>query len=185
LVNRENPRRSLVIGTAKDAGLLVYDMSGQLVQALLPPNAPHVSPADPATPAGINLDPDKPCPDSQSLETFGRFNNVDIAYGVRLGSRPGRVDVAVVSDRGRDRVRFYKIDPAGPDGPLVDITAANVPRVFPIRYEQPSALQPSGAVEGWRDNAIRRACVRPGEPDPLCRIRAADQGNSGIGHSRR
>lgn len=43
-VNPDNQRRSLVIGTAKDAGLLVYDMSGQLVQALLPPNAPHVSP---------------------------------------------------------------------------------------------------------------------------------------------
>jgi hypothetical protein len=47
-VNRINPRRSLVIGTAKDAGLLVHDMEGRLVQALLPPNAPHVSPADPA-----------------------------------------------------------------------------------------------------------------------------------------
>ena len=95
-VDRDNPRRSLVIGTAKDAGLLVYDMSGRLVQALLPPNAPHVSPADPATPAGINLNPDKPCADSDSQETFGRFNNVDIAYGVRLGARSGRVDVAVV-----------------------------------------------------------------------------------------
>jgi 3-phytase len=153
-VNRDNPRHSLVVGTAKDAGLLVYDMSGQLVQAMLPPNAPHVSPADPPTPAGINLDPDKPCADSDSQQTFGRFNNVDIAYGVRLESRSGRVDVAVVSDRGCDRIRFYKIDPTDPDGPLVDITAPNVPRVFPTRYEQPSVLQPSGAVEGWRDNPV-------------------------------
>ena len=97
---------------------------------------------------------DKPYSDSASLDTFGRFNNVDIAYDVRLGSRFGRVDVAVVSDRGCDRVRFYNIDPADPDGPLVDITAPNVPRVFPIRYEQPSMLQPSGAVEGWRDNPV-------------------------------
>ena len=89
-------------------------------------------------------------------ETFGRFNNVDIAYGVRLGSHPHPAarDVAVVSDRGCDRVRFYKIDPTDPDGPLVDVTAPNVPRVFPFRYEQPSALQPSGAVEGWRDNPV-------------------------------
>ena len=62
--------------------------------------------------------------------------------------------MAVVSDRGCDRVRFYKIDPTDPDGPLVDITAPNVPRVFPTRYEQPSTLQPSGAVEGWRDNPV-------------------------------
>ena len=70
--------------------------------------------------------------DSQSGETFGRFNNVDILYGVRLGPSPHspRVDVAVVSDRGCDRVRFYKIDLTGPGGPLLDITAAGVPRVF-------------------------------------------------------
>ena len=127
-LNRGNPRRSLVIGTAKDAGLLVYDMSGRLVQAMLPPNAPQVLPADPATPAGINLAPDNPCVDSDSLETFGRFNTVDIAYDVRLGRGPraARVDVAVVSDRGCDRVRFYRIDLGDPDGPLVDITAAGV-----------------------------------------------------------
>ena len=32
-VNPRNRQRSLVIGTAKDAGILVYDMSGQLIQA--------------------------------------------------------------------------------------------------------------------------------------------------------
>ena len=81
---------------------------------------------------------------------------MDIAYDVRLGTHPraARADVAVVSDRGCDRVRFYRIDPTDPDGPLVDITAPDVPRVFPTRYEQPSPLQPSGAVEGWRDNPV-------------------------------
>lgn len=87
-LNRSNPRRSLVIGTAKDAGLLVYDMSGHLLQAMLPPNAPQVLPADPATPAGINLSPDNPCIDSDSLETFGRFNNVDIATTWRRARIP-------------------------------------------------------------------------------------------------
>ena len=155
-VSRANPRRSLVIGTAKDAGLLVYDMSGRLVQGLLPPNAPHISPLDPPTPAGTNAGPDRPCVDSASGETFGRFNNVDIAYGVRLGVHPRaeRVDVAVVSDRGCDRVRFYKIDPSDPGGPLVDITSPNVPRVFPTRVEQPWDLQPSGIVAGRRDNPV-------------------------------
>jgi 3-phytase len=155
-VNHDNPKRSLVIGTAKDAGLLVYDLSGGLKQAILPPNAPQVLPGDPDTPAGVNLSPDHPCVDSQSGETFGRFNNVDVLYDVRLGqgAHGPRVDVVVVSDRGCDRVRFYKIDPSGPGGPLVDITAAGVPRVFPGRYEQPSPLQPSGAVEGWRDNPV-------------------------------
>jgi 3-phytase len=155
-VNRRNPRRSLVIGTAKDAGLLVYDLSGTLVQAIRPVYAPRVLPEDPPTPAGVNPAPDRPCPDSTSGETFGRFNNVDIAYAVRLGRHPHSpsADVAVVSDRGCDRVRFFAIDPSRAGGPLFDITALDVPRVFPRRYEQPSPLQPSGAVEGWRDNPV-------------------------------
>jgi 3-phytase len=155
-INRRDHKQSLVIGTAKDAGILVYDLSGQLVQAMFPPNAPQVLAADPPTPAGLNPGPGTPCLDSVSGETFGRYNNVDVAYDVRLGTRPGspRVDVAIVSDRGCDRVRFFKIDPGDPAGPLVDITSPNVPRVFPRRYEQPSVLQPSGAVEGWVDNPV-------------------------------
>jgi 3-phytase len=155
-LNRRNHEQSLIIGTAKDAGLLVYDLSGRLVQAMFPPNAPQVTAADPATTAGLNPGPGMPCADSVSGETFGRYNNVDIAYDVRLGKSPKapRADVAIVSDRGCDRVRFFKIDLDDPDGPLVDITSPNVPRVFPRRYEQPSELQPSGAAEGWIDNPV-------------------------------
>jgi 3-phytase len=155
-VNRHDYGRSLVIGTAKDAGLLVFDLSGRLVQALLPPNAPQVLDSDPPTPAGVNTAPGHPCAESESGETFGRYNNVDIAYGVKLGPFPRarRVDVAVVSDRGCDRVRFFAIDPSHPHGPLVDITSPDVPRVFPRRFDQPSALQPSGAEEGWADNPL-------------------------------
>ena len=155
-INRGDPRRSLVIGTAKDAGLIVYDLSGHIVQAILPPNAPQVLPADPATPAGVNLAIDNPCIDSHNGETFGRYNNVDIAYNVRLGRHPRapRVDVAVVSDRGCDRLRFFHIDPSNPAGPLVDVTSPDAPRVFVDRYDQPSSLQPSGGGEGWRDNPV-------------------------------
>jgi 3-phytase len=155
-VNRHDYRRSLVIGTAKDAGLLAYDLSGRLVQAIFPPNAPQVLEIDPPTPAGTNTAADTPCAESESGETFGRYNNVDIAYDVQLGnfSSARRVDVAVVSDRGCDRVRFFAIDPSNPNGPLVDITSPDVPRVFPRRYDQPSAVQPSGDGEGWADNPL-------------------------------
>jgi 3-phytase len=144
-----------VIGTAKDAGLLVYDLSGRMVQALLPPNAPAVTADDPATPAGLNPSA-SPCAESLSGDTFGRYNNVDIAYHVRLGTTDDApvADVAVVSDRGCDRVRFFRIDPFSAAAPLVDVTAASVPRVFPCRYDQPSPVQPSGAIEGWADNPI-------------------------------
>ena len=71
-INRRNHKQSLIIGTAKDAGLLVYDLSGRLVQAMFPPNAPQVTAVDPATPAGLNPGPGMPCVDSVSGETFGR-----------------------------------------------------------------------------------------------------------------
>jgi 3-phytase len=76
-VNRRDRSRSVVLGTAKNAGLQVFDLRGRLVQTVAAPPAP--------TPE------DEP----------GRFNNVDIVTGFRLGGRT--VDLAVVSDRGRAR----------------------------------------------------------------------------------
>ncbi|MBN1172174.1 MAG: phytase [Micromonosporaceae bacterium] len=98
---------SLVIGTAKNAGLRVYDLRGREVQTI--PTLPTPGPNDAAS----------------------RFNNVDLVSGFWLGSR--RVDLAVVTDRGRDRLRVYRIDPraaARNSAPLVDVTVPDVPPVF-------------------------------------------------------
>lgn len=106
-VHRTRPEGSLVIGTAKNAGLRVYDLRGHQLQAIAAPAAPG--------------------PDDEA----GRFNNVDLVTGFRLGG--SRVDLAVVTDRGRDRLRVYRIDPdsaARGAAPLVDVTAADAPPVF-------------------------------------------------------
>ncbi|ADB32902.1 3-phytase [Kribbella flavida DSM 17836] len=102
--NKLQPAKSLVITTAKEGGLKVYNLSGAQVQALPVPPAP-----------------------APGLET-GRFNNVDLLSGVRFAD--GLADVAVVSDRGRDRIRTYRINPNNATSPLTDVTAASVPRVF-------------------------------------------------------
>jgi 3-phytase len=102
-VNARRPRNSLVLATAKTGGLRVYDLAGREVQAIGTPVPPR--PGDAA----------------------GRFNNVDLLGGIRLGGR--RVDLAAVTDRGRDRLRFYRIDPAR-RVPLVDVTAPAVPYAF-------------------------------------------------------
>jgi 3-phytase len=94
-VHPRDRARSLVIGTAKNGGLRVYDLAGREVQAI-------------ATPPG------------------GRFNNVDVVTGFRLGKR--RIDLAVVTDRGRDQLRFYRIDPA--TSRLEDVTVADPPLLF-------------------------------------------------------
>lgn len=101
-VDRRHPERSRVIGTVKNAGLQVYDLSGNLVQSVPAPTAPSAD--------------DEP----------GRFNNVDIVRDFRLGGRT--VDLAVTSDRGRDQIRNYVIDSR--DGRLTDVTADTVPFAF-------------------------------------------------------
>ena len=99
---------SIVIATAKEGGLRVYDLDGAELQSL---------PADPAPRAdGV----------------AGRYNNVDIAYGLDLEAGAGPVDVAVVSDRYNDQLRFFAIDPAGAQAqiPVREITAAEQPFLF-------------------------------------------------------
>lgn len=107
-VNRHDKARSIVIGTAKNAGLNVYDLKGRIVQTLPAPAAPGA--------------------DDES----GRFNNVDIVHGFRLGNRT--VDLAVTSDRGRDQLRSYVIDSR--TGRLTDVTSPKIPWAFSTSQAQ-------------------------------------------------
>ncbi|GLZ36887.1 phytase [Actinokineospora sp. NBRC 105648] len=100
-VNPDDPGRSVVVGTLKNGGLAVFDLRGRQVQHIDTPPAPT--------------------PDAEP----GRFNNVDIVQGARIGGRT--LDLAVVSDRGRDRIRVFAIDRRGH---LTDVTTATPPRAF-------------------------------------------------------
>ncbi|WP_199328452.1 phytase [Anabaena azotica] len=106
-VHPSSTAKSLVVGTLKDAGLAVYNLQGVQVQAIAAPPAPTPN--------------DRP----------GRFNNVDLVYGFVLNGK--KVDLAVVSDRGSDKLRIYRINPqaASSDQPaLTDVTDANAPFIF-------------------------------------------------------
>ncbi len=105
-VHSRTQRDSLVIVTAKEGGLRVYDLNARQVQSL------------PATPA------------PRADGVAGRYNNVDIARGLMVAGK--RRDVAVVSDRYNDQLRFFVIDPAGAAAriPLREVTAPNLPFVF-------------------------------------------------------
>lgn len=107
-VNRHDKARSIVVGTAKNAGLNVYGLKGKVLQTIQAPPAPG--------------------PDDEA----GRFNNVDIVHGFKLGGRT--VDLAVTSDRGRDQIRSYVINPR--TGRLSDVTATNAPLAFSTDQEQ-------------------------------------------------
>ncbi|MFG1955835.1 phytase [Micromonospora sp. NPDC048830] len=100
-VHPADSRKSMVIVTVKEGGLRVYDMGSRELQSLPATEAPRIDTA------------------------AGRYNNVDIAYGVSLAGRT--VDVAVVSDRYNDQLRFFVVNPAGATArtPLVEVTAAD------------------------------------------------------------
>ncbi|MFK3982853.1 phytase [Micromonospora sp. NPDC050397] len=114
---------SLVIATAKNGGLRVYDLRGRERQSIATPPAPG--------------------PDDEP----GRFNNVDLVEGFRLGGR--RADLAVVSDRGRDRLRFYRIDPTGRR--LADVTAPDVPYVFSRDQAEVNEQRTGYGLATWTD----------------------------------
>ncbi|WP_437721904.1 phytase [Sorangium sp. So ce861] len=156
-VNPSASGEGLVIGVMKDAGLQVYDLEGNVVQTILPPYRPAVTAADPPVPGAKPDGGTSACPDSASGETYSRFNNVDVQYGFELIKANGStetVDIAVVTDRGCDRLRIYAIKPQSSSGPLIDITAPSAPRVFPSQLVQPSSLQPTGEPSGVQDNDL-------------------------------
>ncbi|MFF5425599.1 MULTISPECIES: phytase [unclassified Streptomyces] len=123
--NASAPDRSLVVATAKEGGLRVYDLDARLVQSIAAPPA-----------AGEDDAP-------------GRFNNVDLVHGLKLSS--GRADLAVTSDRGHDRLRFYRIDRDRAGGPLTDVTDPAAPPVFSQDQAEINDQRTAYGLATWTD----------------------------------
>lgn len=112
-INPIDRRYSLVLGTLKNGGLSVFDLDGKTIQRVATPPAPGED------------------------EAPGRFNNVDLLQNFVLGAR--RVDLAVVTDRGLDKLRLYRINPLWHvlnQPALTDITSPSVPWVFSTSQDE-------------------------------------------------
>lgn len=92
-VHPTDSSQSLVITSLKDGGLAVFDLKGQLVQSILPGEFGEI-----------------------------RYNNVDVLYSVKLGSKT--VDLAIASDRENDTLAIYQIDPVTRQ--LTDVTSTDM-----------------------------------------------------------
>ncbi|MFI6893733.1 phytase [Streptomyces sp. NPDC050256] len=128
--NAADPDASLVIATAKQGGLRVHDLDGNQIQSIQAPAAP-----------GPENEP-------------GRYNNVDLLSGLKI--KGSRTDIAVVSDRGRDRLRIYGIDRHHPDAPLTDLTDPAAPRVFSATEADVDEQQTAYGLATWRNAANGR-----------------------------
>ncbi|MFE7099961.1 phytase [Streptomyces erythrochromogenes] len=130
--NAKDPDRSLVIATAKEGGLRVYDLDGRQVQSLPAPPPPGEGDAP------------------------GRFNNVDLISGLRFPD--GRHDVAVVSDRGRDQLRVYRIDAGRTGAPLVDVTDESAaPLVFSAGPDEVAEQRTAYGLAAYTDRRSGRS----------------------------
>ncbi|MFD9497934.1 phytase [Streptomyces sp. NPDC060035] len=129
--NPADPGRSLVVATAKEGGLRVYGLDAALVQSIPAPSA-------------VTED-DAP----------GRFNNVDLVTGLRTPA--GRTDVAVVSDRGNDRLRIYRIDPSRPGKPLTDVTDPAAAPVFSADRAEINEQHTAYGLAAWQDRSTGRS----------------------------
>ncbi|MFD3651873.1 phytase [Streptomyces sp. NPDC058620] len=152
-VDPANPGRSIVIGTLKEAGLDVYGLDGRRLQHIAAPAAP-----------GEDASP-------------GRFNNVDIVYGFELGGK--KRDLALVSDRGRDRIRAFVIDPAAVAAgraPLRDVTAPGVKPVFATSESEVDDQRTSYGLAAFSDDDDAYVVVSQREESRLRLLELEDVG---------
>lgn len=95
----------------------------------------------------------------QRVEGLQRPNNVDVEYGFRLGNR--RVDIAVATERGAQRLRIYVIE----GGRLREIGHPNGTRVF-VGEEGERALPMGIALyRRPRDGAVFAIVSRKSGPE--------------------
>ncbi|MFC9244895.1 phytase [Streptomyces sp. NPDC057136] len=152
-VDPDNPGRSIAIGTLKEAGLDVYGLDGRRLQHIAAPAVP-----------GEDASP-------------GRFNNVDIVYGFELGGK--KRDLALVSDRGRDRIRAYVIDPAAVSAgraPLKDMTAPGVKPVFAASESEVDDQRTSYGLAAFSDDGDAYVVVSQREESRLRLLELEDIG---------
>ncbi|MEU2021446.1 phytase [Streptomyces sp. NPDC016469] len=152
--NPADPDRSLVVATAKQGGLRVYDLDAREVQSI-------------PAPAGPGAD-DAP----------GRFNNVDLVHSARLG------DLAVATDRGNDRLRIYRIDRDRANGPLADVTDRTVPAVFSASQDEINEQRTAYGLATFTDPATGRsfALVSRRERTRLALLELTSRADGSVGY---
>ncbi|WP_164928935.1 phytase [Gloeobacter violaceus] len=157
------PAKSVMVGTKKNAGLSVYDLAGQELQAVAAPPPPT--------------------PD----DAPGRFNNVDVVYGFTLGGRS--VDLAVTTDRGRDKLRIYTIDPAKAaqsQAPLVDVTDPDAGFVFSADQVQVNEQTTAYGLALYRNRHSGRtfAFVSQRSRTAIAKLELFDIGGGQVGYRK-
>ncbi|GAB3221527.1 phytase [Glycomyces halotolerans] len=153
-VHPEDPERSLVIGTAKEAGMYVYDLDG-VERQFLPPKAPP-----------------------SEGDEGGRYNNVDLVYGFDLDGRT--VDLAVASDRGLDRIGVWTVDPQ--TGVLTEVTDVGMEPIFNADQDRINEERTAYGLTTWTDRTGSYVLVSQASETRVALLRLTATGTGAVGY---
>jgi 3-phytase/alkaline phosphatase D len=162
-VNPSDRSQSLVITAVKNAGLRIYDLSGNLLQEINPGLG---------TRNGI------------------RYNNVDLLYNFQLGCE--HVDIVVATDRQNDKLAIFRVNPhANPCDPnyLIDITDSSIGTLFQSTpFEPPfsSSARSAYGIALYRSPVTGEAYtfVNRRQTGDVAQFKLVDRGNGTIGIER-
>jgi 3-phytase len=150
-VDPDDREDSLVIATAKEAGIYVYDLEGDQVQ--------HIEP--------------RPAPGEDDAP--GRYNNVDLVTGFKLGGET--VDLAVASDRGMDKLGVFAIE----DGELVDVTDPDEDPIFSASQEEINGEHTAYGLATWQDRSGAYALVSRNSETEVALLKLQANRNGTVG----
>ncbi|MFM6039942.1 MAG: phytase [Sphaerospermopsis kisseleviana] len=117
-----------------------------------------------------------------------RYNNIDLQYGFQLGNQ--KIDIAVASDRGNDKLVIFKINPNATNGNyLEDITDDNIGTIFQAAPFEPPYEPSSRSAYGltiYRSPYTDDYYVFTGrrETGDIAQLKLIDIGNGKIGAER-
>ncbi|MDA1361119.1 phytase [Glycomyces luteolus] len=147
-VDQDDPEDSLVITTAKEAGLYVHDLEGEEVQHIAPDPAPG--------------EDDAP----------GRYNNVDLVRGFALDG--DKVDLAVASDRGMDDLGVFAIE----DGELREVTDPGAGWIFSESQAEINDEHTAYGLTTWQDATGAYALVSRNSETEVALLKLVANGDS-------
>ncbi|GII58808.1 hydrolase [Planotetraspora thailandica] len=159
-VHPASPESSVVATTAKEGGLYAYDLGGRQLQHIPAPAAPSAD--------------DEP----------GRLNNVDVVYGHASAGK--RSDILIASDRGSDKLRVYRVDPAKAargQAPLTDITDPAAPFIFNSTQEEVNEAETVYGLAAWKRPSGTYVVVSRRHTTRLALLKLTDAPHGKVGYT--
>ncbi len=132
--------------------------------------------------AGIDVfRPDGVLVQTVSIPSNSRYNNIDVVYGITLGGLTR--DLAVVTDRGTDKLHVFAID-GNAANPLSEVTSSSAPLVFGTTKKINSKT--TYGLATWRnpDNGDGEVFVTQENTTNLAKLKLTDAGGGKVSYQK-